>query len=523
MMIRTLLVDDEYYIRERLKIMLDWESLGFTVVGEAENGRQALERLNETSAQLLLIDIKMPEMSGLELAKEIHETHPHVFIIILTGFNTFEYARQAIQYGVSSYLLKPIDRAELKEQLCLLKRKFEDQQRNQCHLIRAREFLFDDCLNSLVFEGTEPSGEFSEERIKLEKDFAGQQAHVALFWLQESRMKQALRSDIYKLFQDAFPNGGCYAFHVADTMAGLYFYCNSQFDSAPALSRFCGNLSAGHALSTHFGVSRAFPSLSGFRKAFQEALFALREGIFFKEAVLPYDKAVPGHCQKTLPIYSLRDQLLMELRSCRLDKAVEMVRERFRLLAKGYRSYANFTLLAYELVSVLAFYSESTLAFHTDNKLHIDKLLEGFASLPEFLDWFINALTEEYHMKNQKKVSAQYLITQHAKSIIDRDYCDPACSLDYVSSRVGCNSSYLSGVFKKITGLSVVQYITNCRMGYARELLENHCGTLAVICEKVGYNDAYYFSKRFKQYFGVSPSGFSVSGTEDARAGPGDG
>lgn len=519
-MIRTLLVDDEYYIRERLKIILDWEALGFTVVGEAENGRQALERLNETSAQLLLIDIKMPEMSGLELAREIHESHPHVFIIILTGFNTFEYAREAIQYGVSGYLLKPIDRTELKEQLRLLKIKFEVQQRNQYHLTRARESLFDDFLNSLVFEGKELSGEFSEERIQLEKDFEGQQAHLALFSLPESRMKQALRDDIYKMFEDAFPNGGCYAFHVADTMAGLYFYCDSRFRLGPALSRFCGNLSARHALSTHFGISGAFSSLNGFRKAFQEALFALRESIFFKETVLPYDKAVPGYCRKTLPIYSLRDQLLIELRSCRLDKAVEMIRERFRLLAREYRSYANFTLLAYELVSVLTFYSESSLAFHTDNKLHIDKLLEGFSSLPAFLDWFLNALTEEYHMKNQKKVPAQYLIAQHAKSIIDRDYCDPACSLDYVASCVGCNPSYLSGLFKKITGLSVVQYITNCRMGYARELLKSHYGTLAAICEKVGYNDAYYFSKRFKQYFGVSPSSFSMSGTDGAFADP---
>lgn len=120
-MIKTVIVDDEPNIREGLKLIINWEELGFEIIGEASNGRAALTLIKETMPDLIITDIKMPELTGLELIKECKKIGKEFSYIILSGHSEFEMAKKALHMGVSNYLLKPIDEIELEETLTEIK------------------------------------------------------------------------------------------------------------------------------------------------------------------------------------------------------------------------------------------------------------------------------------------------------------------------------------------------------------------------------------------------------------------
>ena len=117
MSLKLLIADDEYFIRQRIKKIIPWEKLNLTFAGEAENGQQVIDHLEKEPVDLLLLDIKMPQMNGIETARYIKEHFPSVHMLILSGYNDFEYARTAIRYGVKEYLLKPVAAEELERAL----------------------------------------------------------------------------------------------------------------------------------------------------------------------------------------------------------------------------------------------------------------------------------------------------------------------------------------------------------------------------------------------------------------------
>lgn len=132
MSLKLLIADDEYFIRQRIKKIIPWEKLNLTFAGEAENGQQVIDHLEKEPVDLLLLDIKMPQMNGIETARYIKEHFPSVHMLILSGYNDFEYARTAIRYGVKEYLLKPVAAEELERALseCIQAIHFEEQTRH---------------------------------------------------------------------------------------------------------------------------------------------------------------------------------------------------------------------------------------------------------------------------------------------------------------------------------------------------------------------------------------------------------
>ena len=121
-MIKVLIVDDEYLLRQLIRNTLDWGSLGFEIIAEAEDGEQALEVIEDTRPQLAIVDINIPLLNGLELSKSIRKNYPQIRIIILTGYGEFEYAKEAISLGVSNYILKPINKEELEKAILDIKK-----------------------------------------------------------------------------------------------------------------------------------------------------------------------------------------------------------------------------------------------------------------------------------------------------------------------------------------------------------------------------------------------------------------
>ena len=128
---RIMLVDDEEEVRKAIMRKMDWEQLGFVLVGDAENGEDALEQLEQLEPDVVMTDIRMPYMDGLTFTGKIREKYPSVKILIFSGYDDFEYARQAISVGVEQYLLKPITRSALQKVLVEIREKIENQREQE--------------------------------------------------------------------------------------------------------------------------------------------------------------------------------------------------------------------------------------------------------------------------------------------------------------------------------------------------------------------------------------------------------
>ena len=165
-MYTVVVADDEEELRRAIVRRVDWESIGFHVVGEAENGIEALELVEKTEPDLLLTDIKMPFISGIELARQVREVRPATQIAFISGFDEFSYAQQAIQYNIISYMLKPISMADLTKELTVIKGKIDNlfQEFSDKQQIRIDKFGF---LMPLLMDGYQAEDmEEGEERLK---------------------------------------------------------------------------------------------------------------------------------------------------------------------------------------------------------------------------------------------------------------------------------------------------------------------------------------------------------------------
>lgn len=182
---RLMLVDDEEYLRQGVIRRIDWDACGFTVVGEAENGQAGLELAERLQPDVILTDIKMPFMDGLTMSRRVLETQPGVKIIMLSGFDDFEYAQEAIALGSMDYILKPIDAAELTETLMRVRDRLDVEMREKRNVARLREhyvrslpILREQLLHRLLDERVD-AADLTEQAAQMELDLAASRYVVA--------------------------------------------------------------------------------------------------------------------------------------------------------------------------------------------------------------------------------------------------------------------------------------------------------------------------------------------------------
>ncbi len=191
-MLKVFLVEDESIVREGLRDNIPWQQYGYEFVGEASDGEMALPLIQKTKPDVLLTDIKMPFMDGLSLSKLVHQEFPEMKIIIISGYDDFEYARGAILVGAEQYLLKPITRAALQKALAELKTKIETereqknyQEKFQSEAREYEQFSRTDFFVK-VFEGRMPVQDMYEEAAKLSLKINAPCYNILLFSLQEA-------------------------------------------------------------------------------------------------------------------------------------------------------------------------------------------------------------------------------------------------------------------------------------------------------------------------------------------------
>lgn len=471
-MYRVLLVDDEYMILTGLQKIVDWSNLGFQVVATAENAMQGLSVLETQKIDLVITDVTMPEMNGLEFIEAAQKEHHTFEFMILSGYQEFDYLKSGMQLGAVNYLMKPVNKAELVESLIKVKQHLDDknEQKNQQEIYQ--EVLFNQWLNEELDESSEEEllekiGE-KQRRVLIAQlpRFAGQAVnrwlknHQELFYYQRTYGE----TDVFTLLLEEH--------------------------TVPSFCRFIQEISKENEWLISIGDETADPDK--IPESYQHAKDNLQlhqfygekdQRIFFAEQEAAKEQAID---------FSSFSRVL---KSGQLERAQQMITQFFEQFQKAIMTPEDIRHFSF-----LLFMDIHRELVHLED----DEYLKGIQSINQA------KTVQELHQLLLSLIKAQQKQVRYSENvervvtILHEHYNEPL-TLKEVSESLHLNVMYLGQLFKKETKKSFSVYLNHLRIEQAKWLLLHSNHNINEISNEIGYNNTTYFSKLFKKMVGQSP------------------
>ncbi len=520
---KVMLVDDEADAREAIAKCVDWESIGFTVVAEAENGEDALEKAEQYAPDVVLTDIQMPFMDGLTFCKKMKEMMPDARIIIFSGYDEFEYAQEAIRLEAEEYILKPINAAELVKVFAKIKARLDedfDRRHNIDQLTRfyreSLPVLKEQFLIGLL------EGRLSAEQIasyacdyelKLDAPFYSvgvleQEADVdGRQPLHTGLLGVSLRHMVEERFENE-PTVMCLTY--LGTVVVLIGLKNTQAHAAfiSRMDQICKMSHKQYGLDTVAGIGKVYGNIRDISRSFEEA----REAAMYRMLIDSNQAIYIGDVEpKNSEIVTLDEKLiqnlLRELKMGNASSMTEAVDAIVSHLKKAAVSMPQLRLFCTQIVIELnrlgsIYQAETELGSAQD----LFQTIEQFRSFEEMSEWIKNLCEKLMVSIRRDRQDATRVLGEKAIAYIREHYADSHLSVDMVCSHLGVGATYFSSIFKKETGMNFVAYLTKVRMEEAVRILESTDEKSYVIAGMVGYEEPTYFSYVFKKQYGVSPA-----------------
>lgn len=518
--IKMIVVDDEPNARRLMPVIIDWASLGYEYAGEASNGNEALDLIEAVRPDVVFTDINMPYMDGLEVAGRIAERDPLMKIVILTAYPEFEYAKRSVQIGVSDFLLKPLNPAEVGKLAVKLREGIERETAHwneyldlKDQLRRSNEQLKEKFLNELLSGTTDPEQLGSRYAYFFAEPFgsycsvavlegckeasAGEEDRL-LFGMACRRVLEAMlqnREEIL-VFQD---NGGRIVLLNRDPSTDLAYVGEQGIRAIRDKLNRCANVGVG---------SECF-ELSLVKESYKEALEALRYGRLTGEGqVISFGEDL----RLTDGLWNLEmsglDEALFFIKAGLSDQAAQAVESKFQALS-ALRSarIEQAQALAIQFLSMLAYeLSELGLVRFRPNRLDsgLYHRIFGAETLAEMNSLLSELVREAAEFVHNNRSGKKNRIIDEVKEYLAREIPNPELGLASASRHFNLNPSYLSRIFKQETGSTFTDYLLKIRMESAVKLLNETDWKAYQIAEKVGIKDPYYFSHCFKRVVGVT-------------------
>lgn len=518
---KIMIADDEKWVRATIKSLIPFEKLGMTLVCEAANGIEALELCRQNSPDILLTDIKMPGLTGLDLIKELRGMAPGIKIAIISGYSDFEYAKTAMKYGISDYLLKPVDENELLQVLARFKKELEEETRLNESKLKEKEryrmalpMMSEAFLNRMVSQGSLTAENIRSELARYGICFTRQYYTVMVLSPDDpEELDTREKTDYWKSIVKRVMKRcmGAVSFPLQENSICLMSVINHDGEapslineafslcSRIALKRLGITLSAGISSSVRqLGMlpQLAVQARRSLESRFWEGpgrIYRYSQGMLSRDVSLQLTEEILNKIILNIKLsnvqtaFSYIDSTGSSLER-QTDLNPESVKEFYWQLVQSVLSMLNIQL---------PFIRHETL---TTGEQPYERLKDAvFASrLQDCTKDMLQRIFDYYHDKNP--VNNTNLV-DNAKKVIEGNFAGDI-SLDQVARHVHLSPAYLSELFKKETGMSFIDYKTIVRIENAKRLLENSPLNIYDISTKVGYSDPKYFSKLFKKITG---------------------
>lgn len=487
-MIKALIVDDEYIVLEGLKRLIDWEKYGIQLIGSAENGQEALSMINGQHPNLILTDIYMPGMDGLQLLEAIMKENSDSYVIVFSGFNEFEYVKRAIQLGASDYLEKPItvesvDRALQKavDQINKHRATFELEEK----YAESRQTVLEKLTGDLLQEN------FSE--LDKWKEMIG---HSLCAWSAVTVLVCSQQIDSLEV-----PNTKVITLPQKDD------YIIVLLHHAP-LPRELWEEIEQHS-DCYIGVGNTYFQYEDLAKSLKEAKRAIRCARYLCVLGLMRYEDLGAIFTNSDDISDREEGIILSLRAGndfglmeQIDLFIDWIKSEDLDPEVVEREMIKLLYLA------IAVSDEITLSPSIDYKSISIQAIEN-KDKTQLTEWFREQFSKLIQSTAQYREDTKHATIEQAKRYIERHMSDDL-NLQNLAHYLNMNPSYLSVLFKEVTGESYIKYVTRFRMEKAKKLLLDGL-KVSEVSEKVGYYTYRHFTEVFKKYTGLTPGQYKSS------------
>ena len=541
-MLKIFLAEDEVVVRETIKRMIPWEELGFELVGEAADGEMALPLLIRQQPDLLITDIKMPFMDGLTLARLAKKEIPGLKVVILSGYDDFNYAKQAIGIGVEDYLLKPITKNALIERLSEIRSRYEHEKTQKEYYEKFQREMqayeknsSRDFFEALV-DGSMDMMEVYKRAEKLGLDIVAEAYNVLIFTMNcdedfsgQRDEYSSWEAESLELLENFFA-GHSSAMLFRSNIFSYGVLLKGQRETIEENTRACVDeirkiLSRQDGRREWFlAVGQSVERLSQIQKSYHTASRAFSQRYLYDENILYYDEMEtmehPGGQAETednaylqkVDVNALNPAILQKFLSNGLQEETEnFVKDYFYAIGQEPMEslvFRNYVILNVRF-SVISFIKG--LGCDTNEMESADTeevLAESGKNMESAIAYAKKMISQAIEIRDQNSGNKNRSILKTAVDFIDSHYMDEEISLNTVANVANVSSNHFSALFSQNMGQTFIEYLTTLRMNKAKELLRCTGMRSSEIAGEIGYKDAHYFSYLFKKTQGMTPSDY---------------
>ncbi|OPA75603.1 hypothetical protein BVG16_19880 [Paenibacillus selenitireducens] len=504
---KLLIVDDEKNIRLGLKSMIDRQFSGQYVFYFASDGEEALNIVENEAIEMLITDIRMPVMDGISLINQLQDRENKPAIIILSGYDEFQYAKEAIRCEVKEYLLKPIVRDELFQVLNRLETELTQKKAIQEQLVRSqlmKEEYAEGQLNYVLMNDQVTSDEIRERLLKVGLDWMDQGFYVGLIKISENgqpdqRIHMGSKMDcLLRCACDAH----CTRF---DDKNGKVVMLSSQLE---VLEHVTSQMSHDHFYTFRIGISERLERVEYIREGYAQAgkalnYFMVQHG----SGAIHYHAVQMKNADYELPLDEVRKiaNMLGTGRDAEMMRLLVYVLDMKRIAHYeiGYLEGISHALNELVFDKVCHVYGEESIEILRLYKLvgniynfdHYQDYYHNVKSLLQRLNDYVGQVRSVHNGRKEMQRALQYI----------QDHYDQDLNMAMVSNYVSLNYSYFSQAFKEYTGESFVGYLRKLRMAKGKELLETTDFKVYEVSAKVGFENVKHFTRVFREMEGISP------------------
>lgn len=518
-MYRILLVDDEILVRDAIKENIDWKSMDCELVGDCENGKQAAEFVQEHPVDIVLTDILMPYMDGMELSHFLHDNYPDVVIVVFSGFGEFEYAKKAIQYGVSEYLLKPVTAMELTGVIQKMKEKVEqtrkekakmesltktsENYRENAQVIRSKTL---EALVNCTIDIQKSLDKLEEMGITL----SGCGYRVAVFDID-------LYSGMYQLDMEKRQESALMAFVLFNISDEIVNRENAGIVYQEGNNRVCVLFQEKWSRNFNGRIKEICHEIqTEIRKVMgTEVSMAIGKWVkTLEELSGSHDVAVQALQYR----YLLGGSLLIDMEEIHPVQDIDLRKSLDRLkefLKSGKKEEMEAEFQSIEEQVKQSFAEKSRACMYLQQVIRVvdvagEEVSSDISRIRDERKDLLCQVTAQKSFEQACKIVKEYILQVYdaltelntssgerqarmALDYIQKNYMDPNLSLNDICSYLNISTSYFSTIFKEVTGETFTEVLIRTRMEKAKELLENTTMKNYEIAERVGFADAHYF------------------------------
>jgi two-component system, response regulator YesN len=504
-MYKLLIVDDEKIVIEGLKSAANWQDHQIEIVGSALDGEEALKEIMNKKPDIVLVDIRMPKLNGLDLIKETKVLNLDTVFIIISGYSNFDYAKRAIQLGAIDYLVKPIEVEEIISSInnAILKLEKIKNEKQATERINEYQIALEE---KRVLEYILGQGFVSTEKDQKLNSFSFLNIGLKGFAWEDTYASEKIQVSVERV-KNLFENRKIESFIYTIDCEIVIMISNAGSDFRNDLVQDLVSLIY-HDMKIRpmVGISNVYETISDIKKAYSQAKEALKNGIFLNQLVTYYKELESFN-------YSFGNRIIEKIDTFFNGKSPDILSNMNLFIDNVFLDCQKSNLppekskyVCFKIVNHFLEYIESEYEVNKSGgeRYLFYQELNQLQSLEEIRVWLEQFIEQSTAVLSENHVSYNEKLIIDLKSFINANYKEPIV-LDDLGKLFHKNPAYLCSLFSKAVGNTIFEYITKVRLNNAKKLLRTSNLKVSEICKQVGYENQKYFNQVFKKNIGTTP------------------